>query len=110
MDSHGARRHSMTVARAVRGAIASMKQALAVVIIRPFSSPQPHRVTMGKLEPRTKTLTVGPWKKLDPPICDACHLQDSLFRVITDSGDLFLCGHHFRRHRLALVRYEVKEL
>jgi hypothetical protein len=102
----------MRIARAARGAIASIRQGIAVLIFRPFSNPQPHRVTMGKLEPATKTITVKSKKKAKntPPTCDACHLQDAKFQITTDCGDIFLCGHHFRRHRLALIRYEVREL
>jgi hypothetical protein len=68
---------------------------------------------MGKLEPVGKALVSAIPKSggTPPPMCDGCHLQTAKFRVIIDgSSELFLCGHHFRRHRFALVRYKVEEL
>jgi hypothetical protein len=44
--------------------------------------------------------------------CDSCSVARATWKIIGDSGELFLCGHHKTRHEAGLTRwaYEFFEL
>jgi len=37
--------------------------------------------------------------------CDSCRVARATWKIIGDSGELFLCGHHKTRHEAGLTRW-----
>ena len=37
--------------------------------------------------------------------CDSCRVARATWKIIGDSGELFLCGHHKSRHEAGLTRW-----
>jgi hypothetical protein len=37
--------------------------------------------------------------------CDSCRVARATWKIIGDSGELFLCGHHKTRHEAVLTRW-----
>ena len=35
--------------------------------------------------------------------CDRCRVAEAQVQVVTDAGSVFLCQHHYREHRDAIV-------
>jgi hypothetical protein len=102
------------------GVTASIKRLLVSIVFWWYLALRPakrkahnhHRGPfVGKLEPAGKAITSAAAHAQE--LCDACHATEAKFRVlISRDNDLFLCGHHFRKHRLSIGMhgYEVREL
>ena len=37
--------------------------------------------------------------------CDSCRVARATWKIIGDSGELFMCGHHKSRHEAGLTRW-----
>ena len=37
--------------------------------------------------------------------CDSCRVARATWKIIGDSGELFMCGHHKTRHEAGLTRW-----
>jgi hypothetical protein len=37
--------------------------------------------------------------------CDSCRVARATWKIVGDSGELFLCGHHKTRHEAGLTRW-----
>ena len=45
-----------------------------------------------------------PWVSADLWVpCDSCRVAQAQVEVVTDAGPVFLCAHHHREHREAIV-------
>jgi hypothetical protein len=110
-------------ARAVRGVIVATKRCLVSIVFWWYLALKPRQWSAARYRPGWVVGKLEPGAKRAPPepktiylaqeLCDACHATVAKFRVfITPDRDLYLCGHHFHKHRMhiAMHGYEVKEL
>lgn len=37
--------------------------------------------------------------------CDSCRVARATWKIVGDSGELFMCGHHKTRHEAGLTRW-----
>ena len=62
-----------------------------------------HDLTPAERAPGT-VRDVKPWASTDLWVpCDRCRVAEAQVEVVTDAGSVFLCHHHHREYRDALV-------
>jgi hypothetical protein len=52
------------------------------------------------LEQPVKDPTFSEWVQ-----CDSCQVARATWKIVGDSGELFMCGHHKTRHEAGLTRW-----